>query len=311
MKVNILAETTGLSKEEWLKLRKRGIGGSDVSSILGINKWKSELELWLEKTDQECGLPAENEAMMWGGIMEPVIRNHFSEVTGRKVIEVKAIIQSIKYPFMIANVDGITVDDEGNPAVLEIKTTSEYKRHDWDNAVPDYYQVQVQHYLCVTGLNKAYVAVLIGGNTFRVFEVNADSEIQKMLASLEANFWNKVEKRIRPEIDGSDTAKNLLDSMYKGGIEKQKVLPDEALNYINDYINASKEEENAKANKQNAANHLKEIMGDYDKAFCQGHTVSWKSVSTDRFDSKGFKEAEPELYSKYVKASKSRRFIIK
>lgn len=311
MKVNVLAETKGLSKEEWLKLRKRGIGGSDVSSILGINKWKSELELWLEKTDQDCGLPVENEAMMWGNIMEPVIRKHFYDTTGRKVIEVKAIMQSAKYPFMIANVDGITVDDNGNPAILEIKTTSEYKRYDWEKDVPNYYQVQVQHYLCVTGLDKAYIAVLIGGNTFKVFEVNSDREIQKMLISLEADFWNKVEKRIRPEIDGSDTAKNLLDSMYKGGIEKQKILPDEVLDYINDYINASKEEDNAKANKQKASNRIKEIMGDYDRGLCQGHTVTWKSVSTDRFDSKAFKEADPELYSKYVKPTTSRRFTIR
>ena len=76
MFANVLVETEGLSKEEWLKWRKKGIGGSDVSCLLGINKWKSEIELWLDKTNQTNEPPAENEAMTWGTIMEPIIRNH-------------------------------------------------------------------------------------------------------------------------------------------------------------------------------------------------------------------------------------------
>ena len=73
-----------------------------------------------------------------------------------------------------------------------------------------------------------------------------------------------------------------------------------------DYITAD-----AKAKKQEASNHIKEIMGDYDKAICLGHSISWKPVSSERLDSKALKEAEPEIYEKYVKKSISRRFTIK
>ena len=86
MFANVLVETEMLSKEEWLKWRKRGIGGSDVASLLGISKWKSEIELWLDKTTQTNEPPVENEAMTWGTIMEPIIRNHFAEVTGKTVV---------------------------------------------------------------------------------------------------------------------------------------------------------------------------------------------------------------------------------
>lgn len=311
MNANILVETEGLSKEEWLRYRKCGIGGSDVAAILGISKWNSAISLWLDKTNQTNESVEENEAMQWGTIMEPIIRKHFAEVTGKTVVEVKAMLQHPEYPFMLADVDGLTTDDEGNPAILEIKTASEYKRSEWENDIPSYYQTQVQHYLCVTGVQKAYVAVLIGGNSFKVYEVDADAEIQAMLIAVEKDFWNKVQNMIRPELDGSDAAKNLLDSLYHGGISEEIVMPDEAIEYVDAYIEACAEEDNAKAKKQDAANHIKEIMGDYDKATCLGHSISWKPVSSERLDSKALKAAEPELYAKYVKKSVSRRFTIK
>ena len=311
MFANVLVETDGLSREEWLSYRKLGIGGSDVASLLGISKWKSEIEIWLDKTNQTNEPSAENEAMTWGTIMEPVIRNHFAEITGKVVVELKAMLQHPEYPFMLADVDGVTVDDDGNPAILEIKTASEYKRSEWDEGVPVYYQTQIQHYLCVTGIKKSYCAVLIGGNSFRIYEVDADDELQAMLIAVEKNFWNKVQNMIRPEMDGSDAAKNLLDSLYRGGVAEQIVMPEEAIEYVDTYIEACVEEENAKVKKQEASNRMKEIMGDYEKAVCLGHSISWKSVSTERLDTKALKENEPEIYAKYVKTSMSRRFTLK
>lgn len=311
MFANVLVETDGLSREEWLRYRKLGIGGSDVASLLGISKWKSEIELWLDKTGQTSESPVENEAMTWGNIMEPIIRNHFAEVTGKPVVELKAMLQHPEYPFMLADVDGVTVDDTGELAILEIKTASEYKRSEWDEGVPTYYQTQIQHYLCVAGIKKAYCAVLIGGNSFKIYGIDADKEIQAMLVEVEKNFWNKVQNMIRPEMDGSDAAKNLLDSLYRGGVAEQIVMPEEAIEYVDAYVEACVEEENAKAKKQEASNRIKEIMGDYEKATCLGHSISWKSVSTERLDTKALKENEPEIYAKYVKTSMSRRFTLK
>ena len=120
-----------------------------------------------------------------------------------------------------------------------------------------------------------------------------------------------MQNMIRPEMDGSDAAKNLLDSLYHGGISEKIVMPDETIEYVDAYIEACAEEDNAKAKKQEASNHIKEIMGDYDKATCLGHIISWKPVSSERLDTKALKEAEPEIYEKYVKKSISRRFTIK
>lgn len=311
MFANVLIETTGMSREEWLRYRKQGIGGSDVSCLLGINKWKSEIQLWMDKTNQTNEVQEENEAMRWGHIMEPVIRNHFAEITGKPVVQIAAILQHPEYPFMLADVDGVTIDENGEPAILEIKTASDFRRNDWDNGVPAYYETQVQHYLCVTGMKMAYVAVLFDGNSFRIYEVYADEQLHSMLIAVEKDFWNKVQNMIRPSMDGSDAAKKLLDSIYRGGIAEEIVLPTDAIEYVDLYIEACAEEESAKAKKQDASNHLKELMGDFDKAKCMGRIISWKAVSSERLDTKLLKEQEPEIYSKYLKTTSSRRFTLK
>lgn len=311
MKTNILVSTENLSTEEWLRWRQKGIGGSDVAPILGISKWSSTIDIWLSKTNQKRDEAVESEAMTWGKILEPVIRDRFRKVTGRKVIEVHAILQSEEHPFMIADIDGLTTDDNGEPAILECKCVSEFKRSEWETDIPVYYRTQVEHYLAVTGLSTAYVAALIGGNTFVIREVHADKEMQAMLVAVEADFWRKVVNMERPEPDASDACKNLLDSIYRGGISEQVVLPDEALEYLDMYIEACAMEDSAKEKKQLASNNLKEIMGDYNTAKCQGYTVSWKPVTSERLDTKALKEAEPEIYAKFVKSSTSRRFSVK
>ena len=311
MNANILVETKGLSHEEWLNWRKKGIGGSDVSSLLGINPWKSELELWLEKTGQSTDLPVDNEAMEWGRIMEPVIRRHFEEVTGKTVVEVHAIMQHPKHKFMIADVDGVTEDDNGDPAILEIKTASEYKRSEWSEGIPAYYQTQVQHYLAVTGLCKAFVAVLVGGNSFSVFEVDADKDVQKMLIKAESEFWDLVKTGTRPNVDGTDASRELLDKTYQGGIKDVLELPEEAGGCIEAYLKACELEDKAKAMKQDAANKLKDMMGDHEKAVIGNHSISWSTVTSERLDSKMLKEQEPDVYAKYIKTGTSRRFAVK
>ena len=311
MGTSILVSTENLSNEEWLRWRQKGIGGSDVAPILGISKWSSAIDIWLSKTNQKHDDCVQNEAMEWGHILEPVIRDHFREVTGRKVIEVKAILQNDEHPFMIADIDGLTEDDNGNPAILECKCVSEYKRSEWESDIPVYYRTQVEHYLAVTGLGTAYVAALIGGNSFVIREVHTDKEMQKMLVAVEADFWKKVVNMERPAPDASDACKELLDSVYRGGISEVVVLPDEAIEYLDMYNEACAMEDSAKEQKQLASNHLKDIMGDYNSAKCQGYTVSWKPVTSERLDSKALKEAEPELYAKYVKSSTSRRFSVK
>jgi putative phage-type endonuclease len=154
---DILTSTEHLTHEEWLAWRNKGIGGSDASVVCGINKYKSPVELWLEKTNQiehsEAG-----EAAYWGTVMEPIIRTEFEKRTGLKVDIVKYLLQHPKHKFMLANLDGVICHPEYGNCIFEAKTASAYKDSEWKDDIPQEYHLQIQHYIAVTGLNFTFVS---------------------------------------------------------------------------------------------------------------------------------------------------------
>ena len=111
MKKIAIAKIADLSREQWLTLRKRGIGGSDAAIACGLSRWKSPLDLYLDKTSPDTEEQG-NEAMYWGTVMEPVLRSEFSKRTGLKVDSVPFMFSCQEYPFMMANIDGIVHEAE-------------------------------------------------------------------------------------------------------------------------------------------------------------------------------------------------------
>ena len=101
-----LISTKDMPYEDWLDYRKKGIGGSDASIVCGINKYKSPVQLWMEKTDQ-LKLEEAGEAAYWGTLLESFVKSEFTKRTGIEVIEKKELLQSEEHPFMFANLDGI------------------------------------------------------------------------------------------------------------------------------------------------------------------------------------------------------------
>ncbi len=185
-----------LSTEEWLKIRTLGIGGSDAGIIAGCNPYRSIFELWQEKRGEIPVREEESEVTHFGKVLEDVVRKEFIQRTGLMVRKKNSILRSKEYPFMIADVDGIISELDGTYSIFEAKTAIEFKNNDWKNGeIPKAYQLQVQHYLAVTGFQKAYIAVLVGGNKFYWTEVYRDEQLIKMLVSMESHFWHCVGKR--------------------------------------------------------------------------------------------------------------------
>lgn len=160
-----LAKTKGMSRKDWLGWRTKGIGGSDVSIIAGLNHFKSAYQLWLEKTGQADLEETDSEYAHFGTLLEPVVKKEFTARTGKKVRARNEMLQSEEYPFMLCDLDGVIYED-GEMCIFEAKTASAYKQDVWEKEVPIEYILQVQHYMAVTGAKKAYVAALVGGNHF-------------------------------------------------------------------------------------------------------------------------------------------------
>lgn len=308
---NVLASTENMPYEDWLEWRKKGIGGSDASVVCGISRYKSPVELWLDKTGQ---LPYQEagEAAYWGTQLEALVRAEFTKRTGIEVEHKGVLLQSEEYPFMLANLDGTCEHPDYGTCIFEAKTASAYKAGEWDDAIPDEYQLQIQHYMAVTGYKAAYIAVLIGGNTFRWKLVERDEELISMLIELEADFWHHVEDGTPPAMDGSNASAKFLSERFPDSVPKSQIaLPDTATDLIQQYDTACEQLEVITEQKQEAENKLKELLGENEVGTAGDRIIVWKSVSQERLDSKTLKAEHPALYQKYANKTSYRRFTIK
>ena len=180
--------------------RLTGVGGSDAAAVLGISPWATPYDVYLQKLGQ-APPPAGNEPMLWGTLLEPVIRDEYARRTGRAV-ETLPMLRHPTLEFMIAHLDGQIrrTDAADAKRILEIKTAR--TSHGWGepgtDEIPLQYLLQVHHYLVVSGAQIADLAVLIGGQDFRLYEVHADADIARELVAAEYAFWHQVACREPP-----------------------------------------------------------------------------------------------------------------
>ena len=133
--MEVLVKTADLSREEWLRWRTKGIGGSDASIIAGFNPYKSVYQLWQEKRGMMPFEEADNDFTHFGTVLEPVVKREFMLRTGLKVRAKKAILRSSEYPLMLADLDGV-IYEFGRICIFEAKTASAYKQGVWEEGVP-------------------------------------------------------------------------------------------------------------------------------------------------------------------------------
>ncbi|TCJ01342.1 YqaJ viral recombinase family protein [Cytobacillus praedii] len=303
--------TLSMSRYEWLQERAKGIGGSDAGVILGLNKYRTAFELWLEKTGQVDPIEIDNEAIYWGNEMENVVAKEFEKRTGKKVRKTNFMYSHPKHEFIKANVDRLIV---GESAVLECKTASAYLAKEWEGEeIPATYLVQIQHYLGVTGKEKGYIAVLIGGNRFVWKEVERDEELIEMIFDAEFHFWKyHVQQGHAPELDGSSAAEQYLKEKYaQAEKDKEIVLPGNYKDMIIQYEKIKDDEKLIKTAKTEIENKLKSELKDAEAGITDVYMVSWKNQIQNRIDSKTLKEKFPDIYQQVLKETSFRKFAIK
>ena len=241
--MKVLAKTENMTQDEWLAMRKRGIGGSDAAAALGLSPWKSPVQLYAEKTGEIDTPPMTSEAVYWGTKLESVVADRFAELNPDvKVEPVKAILVHPEHTFMIANLDREITLPDGSKGVLEIKTANARQADKWeDDNVPVNYTLQVNHYLAVTGYQFAWIACLLGGQQYVQRYIERDDELINDMTKKESEFWACVVNRTPPAWDGSEAAFELLKSLYpKAEPGKKVILPKELEPTLDQYLELDK-----------------------------------------------------------------------
>lgn len=301
--------TLEMDRTQWLRERQNGIGGSDASIILGFNKWKSPFQLYLEKTGEHVE-EINNEFIYWGNVLEDVVAKEFEVRTGKKVRRRNQMFKHPDYPWMLANIDRDVV---GEKALLECKTTNSFNKDAWDgDDVPAAYLCQLQHYMAVLGYEKAYIAVLIGGNQFVWKEVERDDEFIEIMIQHEKNFWeNHVLAEIPPQIDGSPSATELLNKLYPTD-NGEAIMLDQQSETLVEAIESLKADKKQLEDQLKAyENQLKMTLEEASEGHSPRFKVTYKAQTRNTIDSKRLKEEAPAVYEKYVKPSTIRVLKIK
>ena len=313
-----LVKTNQLHRDDWLTVRKRGIGSSDAGAAVGLHPYKSQLELWMEKTGRDGGLPKtdpndEASPMYWGTLLESIVASHYTKRTGRRVRRINAVLQHPTEPWMLANIDREVTGSE-EVQILECKTAGMNGARLWKDGVPEYVQLQVMHQLAVTGKQAADVAVLICGQELQIHRIERDESMIHRLMALERQFWSYVERDQAPPVDGSDSADLALRALYPHD-------SGQTLDFTHDSGMSAAFSDLLVIRQVLATNthfeaqvkqHIQQRMGDATRAVFETGSVTWKrSKDGVGLDILSLLKDQPELAQQYplVKPG-SRRFLV-
>lgn len=295
--------------DEWLSIRNKYIGGSDAGAVVGLDNYKSPYSLWAEKTGK---IPAfdGNIRTSVGAYLEEFVAKMFAEQTGKKVRKCNFTLINDMYPFACANVDRII---SGEDAILEIKTTNSIPvmRKCKNGEYPERWYCQMTHYLAVTGARKAYLAVLIKCEEFKIFELERDEEEIAALMSAEAEFWKHVENDTPPDIDGSEATSDAIDAIYANATDSATINLSDSQNVIENYMALKKQQKDIQTLIDNYSNMIKQQLGESEKGITEKYNVTWVNSTRKTFDTSRFAKDYRNLdLSKYYKTTNFRTFKI-
>ncbi|MFN3904877.1 MAG: YqaJ viral recombinase family protein [Acinetobacter junii] len=316
---------TQVNHEKFLAGRKKGIGGSDVAAILGFSPYKSPYQLWLDKTGRSERKESQNESAHFGNLLEDVVAKEFSRRSGMKVQRVTQQLFLEEHPWALGNIDRAVINPEisGNvrfkdgalttDQLLECKTASEYMSklfgEEGSDQVPDYYLTQCLWYLMITGCQVIHLAVLIGGNKFRMYRIERDEElIQSIFNQVKAFWFNHVIADVPPDPTCFD---DVLHRWSNHVVGKQVEADFEHIKLAEELITVQGRQKADKAREDEIKLKIVSTMQDAEMMISQGESIcTYKEQSSTRIDSTLLKKEEPDLFAKYSKTSSTRVFRI-
>ena len=266
-----------------IKERMNYLGGSDCASALGLSRWKTTISLWAEKTGQiQPEDISEKISVKLGVKLEDTVAEMFTEKTGKKVRRVNKTLIHPKYPFICANIDREVV---GEDAIFEAKTTSAYRAKEWaGEEIPQEFILQCMHYLAVTGEKKAYLAVLIGNQDFKIKEIERDEAMINEIISKEVHFWNEfVLKKSMPGIisaSDSDVLLKLFPSALEG---KEVMLPVSVENVCEELDALKRVRKSTDEEIKKKENELKSLVKENEVGIAGEYKIKWANIHKESY----------------------------
>ncbi len=301
-----------MNKQEWLRERKNYLGGTDLAAICGLNPYRTALDVYLDKTSNDISEDT-NAAMRWGTLLEDVIAKEYAQVTGYDIEIEPNTIYHPEYSFLAANIDRWA---DNKSRILECKTASFLKAKEWGDLgtdqIPESYLIQNATYSAVCNVPVVDIAVLIGGQDFRIYTYNKNKDLEDKIIKIGVNFWNNhIEKRIPPKCVNTKDTFNLFPQSNN----KQITAKDDIIAKLEELKIAKMSEEQIQKTIEKLKVEIQEFMQDYDVLIDNNGNViaTWKNTAPKSFfDVKKFKEEAKEIYLKYANVAKqSRVFLIK
>ncbi|WP_438979455.1 YqaJ viral recombinase family protein [Polynucleobacter sp.] len=297
--------------------RSKYLGGSDIGAILGLSRFRSPLEVWMEKTGKE-NKRLDSLPLRFGSFAEEFVASEYARATGFELIHDESIYIHPQYSFMSAHIDRIVMEDgSSSPArILECKTANPFSSGDWgevgSDEVPMSYLCQCIWYMAITNIDKVDLAVLFGNSDFRIYEIARDLELENTVLQKASLFWNDyVLKDLPPPAQSEADCRALFskgDPAKSIEAKAQTLELTSRLQVLNSEIDVREQE--ISTIKQNIMNQ----MGEAESLTYQGKVLAtWKAPKPSfRFDSKRLEQDLPEIANNYkMPVQNSRRLVIK
>jgi putative phage-type endonuclease len=323
--------------------RTKYIGGSDIGAILGLSRYRTPLQVWMEKTGKDTSKP-DSLPMRFGSFAEEFVASEYSRATGFELIHDESIYIHPTHSFMSAHIDRFVLpkinlssagnrtsdtkstsvtsidDDKSNPTlfsrILECKTANPFAKNEWGEAgtdhVPMSYLCQCIWYMAITGIDQTDLAVLFGNSDFRIYEITRDLELEELVTQKAEHFWHQyVLKDIPPPTNNEQDCQILFD---KGDSTKTIQASQETLDLTKrlHFLNS------AIATYEKEISGIKQVimnqMGVAETlAFGDEVLATWRSPKpSNRLDAKKLELEHPALCANYkMPIQNSRRLVIK
>lgn len=270
---------------EQRELRRKGIGASEIAAVAGIHPYLTALDVYLEKIGLKVDEP--NRYSHWGNVLEPVIGSEWAALTGRSIVPGTTMLHSGE-PWMIATPDFLAYGDE-EQAGLECKSRGLYDAHRWGlsgtDVVPDEVAAQCHWGMMVTGLRRWDVAVLLGGNDFRVYTLRYDEAIAVSLREMGHEFWTKhVLTETPPEItpESAKKAQKFVQRLFPHHDDALIEAGPEHDALCHELKEARASHRQAEAVKLMWEARVKAAIGDHAGILGNGYKVTWKQTKDVR-----------------------------